>query len=388
MNTKAGRLRFLRRARSRRLQRRRFLQLAAAGATGAWFCPDRVRAAPGLARVVMVVDGQAWNGGGTSDSDIDPARARTMIAAGLRELSSQEDLRAALDSLGLATSSPDQRYALKANCVNPHLPTHPALSQALAQTLLEASAGGAQVTIFDRFDSELDACGYRITESGALRVLGTDHRGVGHAQGDIVLSEGVVRLSRIAAEADHLISVAVLKNHHMAGVTLALKNHLGSITDPRVLHGRRNDCSPGIAELCARPEILGKSRLWVIDAVFGTCQGGLGGEPEFAPQAVIMSTDPVAADAIGKWLIDEQRTRLGLPSTESRHLQDAESLGLGTARIDDIDLHTIVLSPPRSDFPPAPGGGCAGCSSTGRHAAPLAAALGAAGALLRPSRRE
>ena len=67
VNTKAGRLRFLRRARSRRLQRRRFLQLAAAGATGAWFCPDRVRAAPGLARVVMVVDGQAWNGGGTSN---------------------------------------------------------------------------------------------------------------------------------------------------------------------------------------------------------------------------------------------------------------------------------------------------------------------------------
>jgi len=94
-------------------------------------------------------------------------------------------------------------------------------------------------------------------------------------------------LSRLLTEADHLINVPVLKNHFEAGVTFALKNHVGSGGEnmknrQKIFHhppeagnrvhqilGRGKPIAESIALINTAPDIKNKTRLIVGDAIFG-----------------------------------------------------------------------------------------------------------------------
>jgi len=330
--------------------------------------PGRAQGAKSL--VVTVTDGRAWRGPGWADADLDPAVLKEMIARALTELTGQSDASAALAELIPQVMDPNQRYGIKVNCVNADLPSHPAVVTALIDLLASAGASRENIIVYDRTDYELAKCGFSISPS----VYGSDHSGVGYNDEFLEFTTGAVKLSKILTDRiDHLINVPVLKNHTMAGVTLSLKNHFGSTTRPDSLHGEKNDCSPGIAELNARPEIKDITRLVLIDALFGNYKTGLYGKPDYAPMSIIAATDPVAADAVGQQLINARRAQDSLDPIDAQHIRDAAGRSLGTNDPANIDHRQVLLSPVAEK--PKPWEKDSGCSTATGESLALAAAV-------------
>ena len=362
--------------------------VGAAGGTlaGSLLGPGHARAAASRSRVAVITDGRMWVGPGWNDADLDPARVRAVVARALMELTSATDDAAALRTLIAAVADASQRYGIKVNCVNSDLPSHPTVTAAVADLLVTAGARPENITVFDREEIELASCGYPLGANSHYNVTGNLSDGVGYSSARVELSDGSVALtSIITSRIDHLINIPVLKHHQMAGVTLALKNHFGSIDQPSSLHGRDNDGCPGIAELNAHPLLTGLTRLVLTDATFATFESGLGGKPDFAPMTIIAATDPVAADVVGKALIDERRARAGLPALNARHLAIAGELGLGCADPAAIDRIDVVLSPAIDK--PKPWVDAGGCSASARGAAGTIAAAAVAAAAIASRQR-
>ena len=140
----------------------------------------------------------------------------------------------------------------------------------------------------------------------------------------------------ILSEATALVNVPVLKDHDLAGVSIGMKNLFGAIHNPNKYH--ENHCDPYVAELSTHPAIRGKLRLVVCDASRPQAQAGPAFEPQWAWNygGVIVSTDPVALDAVGATILEDRRKELGLPSLKEAerypsYISTAERLGLGSA---------------------------------------------------------
>ena len=327
--------------------RRTFLKSLAIAATGAGglLRPGPARGQAPRPRVVTVIDGRAWTGAGWGDADLDAATVRAMLERALRELTGASEPTAAMRALFPSVSDPAQRYGIKVNPVNPELPSHPKVAQAVAALLVSAGASPANVTVFDRGLGELTRAGYPRAGTESYRLQGCDASGVGFSEPGLPVAGTSVRLSRLLTEVDALVSLPVLKQHQMAGVTLSLKNHFGSIDQPMLLHARGADGSPAVAELCALPPIRDKTRVVVIDALFGSYRSGLEGRPDFAPMALIVATDPVAADAVGQAMINARRAKDGLAALDAGHIRSAAQLSLGVADLASIERVETTLSP-------------------------------------------
>ncbi|MBW1809456.1 MAG: DUF362 domain-containing protein [Deltaproteobacteria bacterium] len=325
------------------------------------------RAQGANSRVITLSDGQAWKGPNWTNSDLDQTVIKSMIVRGLKQLTGQADAVAALATLIPLISDPAQRYGIKVNCVNSDLPSHPAVVAATVELLVEAGARADNIIVYDRNDHELAACGYQINSGPGCKYYGTNHDGVGLHHDWVNLTNGSVNFSSILTDRiDHIINIPVLKNHTMAGVTLALKNHFGSIGQPEALHGAANDCSPGIAELNAQDQIRNKTRLLIIDALFGNYKTGLYGKPDFAPMSLIVASDPVAADTIGQQLINARRAREDLAAIDAKHIKEAAQLGVGQNDLSNIEHKTIEINPVIEKPKPWKNSGCATAGSAGK----------------------
>ena len=121
-----------------------------------------------------------------------------------------------------------------------------------------------------------------------------------------------------------IISVPKLKVHRLATVTLGIKNMMGALASKGSMHnGRLNE---NIADLAS---VL-KPSLTVIDGVIA----GEGHETSGNPvkmDLVIAGTDPVAVDAVGAAV-------MGIQPAEVKHLVLAEKKGLGTCRLENIEV--------------------------------------------------
>jgi uncharacterized protein (DUF362 family) len=157
-------------------------------------------------------------------------------------------------------------------------------------------------------------------------------------------------LSRIVStKASAIINLPLLKDHDLAGISVALKNHFGSINNPNKMH--TDHCTPYVADLNLMPAIRDKQRLIVCDALLVTFDGG----PSFNPQhtarygALLVGTDPVAIDAIGLQIIEDLRKRHGLEPIAAqarapRYIAVAGRYGLGVADPAKIKTITVELS--------------------------------------------
>ncbi|MFQ6048908.1 MAG: DUF362 domain-containing protein, partial [Phycisphaerae bacterium] len=178
--------------------------------------------------------------------------------------------------------SPSDVVGIKVNCLG--LATNPAVVQAIVGCLRQASVPAEQIIIWDRFDVELAAAGYKLNRSASgVRCYGTDASGYGSGYERRVETSGRVAscFSRIVAQqCTALISAAVLKDHNLAGVSLSLKNFFGAIHNPNKYH--LNNCDPYIADVVAHRYIRPKLRLAVVDATCGQYEGGPARQPGFA----------------------------------------------------------------------------------------------------------
>jgi uncharacterized protein (DUF362 family) len=139
------------------------------------------------------------------------------------------------------------------------------------------------------------------------------------------------------------ISLAVLKDHGMAGVTAGMKNYFGAIHNPNKYHD--SNCNPFVAELFETDFIRKKHRLTILDCLLVQYHRGPSYHPRWTEkyEALLFSLDPVAADFVGWQLIEKLRAGNGLPSLEEEkreplYLRTAERMGLGKANLSEIQL--------------------------------------------------
>jgi uncharacterized protein (DUF362 family)/Pyruvate/2-oxoacid:ferredoxin oxidoreductase delta subunit len=233
---------------------------------------------------------------------------------------------------------PGERIVLKPNVLYGSDPkrcvvTHPAVFRAVARLCVEhdiqASYGDSPAV--RNPSSNLKRAGFTAVadELGLACADFSTPVAVDYPEGRItrrlVLSRGVL-------DADGVISVAKCKTHGLTRFTGAMKNLYGCI--PGAAKGQYHAQYPDAHDLCRfLVDLCGfiRPRLSIIDAVMAMEGNGPGsGTPRFVG-ALVMSADPVAADAVACRIID-------LPATCVPTLVHGQEAGLGTWQMDRINL--------------------------------------------------
>ena len=107
-----------------------------------------------------------------------------------------------------------------------------------------------------------------------------------------------------------LINIGMLKDHDLAGTSVAMKNHFGVIHNPNRYHIDINKES-FIPDLCLHPYIKNKLRLTIADGLIAQFEGG----PVYKSQrawpysGILISRDQVALDSIAADIIEKKRRR-------------------------------------------------------------------------------
>jgi len=290
-------------------------------------------------RVVVVRSANVWSPAG----DPDPAVVARMFARGLALLDGGTGGRAAAAAL----FHPDDRVGIKVNTIGGRaISTRPEVALSLASWLTSNGLVEKNIFVWDRTTRELRGAGYAPAAGRTgVRVFGTDTDGVGYGP-DLVAHLGVGSLySKIQTEfATASISLAILKDHGLAGVTAGMKNYFGAIHNPNKYHD--SHCDPFVAEVFDSPPIKSRHRLTVLDALLVQFHKGPSYHPRWADRygGLVFSLDPVAADAVGWALIERLRAAAGLPTLRDEgraptYLQTAERMGLG--RADPVLIDTV-----------------------------------------------
>jgi uncharacterized protein (DUF362 family) len=260
-----------------------------------------------------------------------PHRGRVGVArlpesarqGGLTDVSARAALERALvaatgaSSAHLAIASlfrPTDTVGLKLNCLGgSRMSPRPPVVAALAGLLREAGIPGSRIIAFDRSSRELERAGFAVRRRGDdYLCYGIDNAYEQEPSGSGAIGSCFARL--VATECTALISVGVVKDHDLAGVSAGLKNWYGVIHNPNKYHD--NGCDPYVADVLQHPYLSGKLRLTVLDGAVAQCHGG----PAYRADAVwplgvlAVATDPVAADAWAWKVIDQERQRRGLPT--------------------------------------------------------------------------
>ena len=131
-----------------------------------------------------------------------------------------------------------------------------------------------------------------------------------------------VKIAKTALEST-LISVPKLKLHRITGVTLSLKNMMGTVSRKGSMHSH---LSKNIADLASIVE----PSIAVIDGIIAG-EGHETSENPVEMNLVIAGTDPVAVDAAGSAV-------MGVSPKDIKHLRLAEEKGLGTCDLSKIEV--------------------------------------------------
>ncbi len=232
-----------------------------------------------------------------------------------------------------------RRYLLKPNLVETslgagHINTHPMVVRAAALALY--SLGAREVIVGEGPGHRRDTL-LVLEESGLADVLVQEklrfvdlNRQPGFAVANAGKQSGLVRLTlpAILQEVDGIVSLAKLKTHHWAGVTLSMKNLFGIM--PGSYYGWPKNVLhlAGLLESILDINATVKAELAIVDGVVGMeGDGPILGPPKSAGVLVI-GTNPVAVDATAARV-------MGLDPSRVRYLARADGW-LGPLGADQI----------------------------------------------------
>jgi hypothetical protein len=258
---------------------------AGAAATQAQAAPRQSRSA----RVVLVRDERVLN----DAHDVDAAVLDRMLADTVMRMTGEKTPKAAW----MALFKPSDTVGL---VPTPHLnPTHPELVEAVRRALVSAGIPAAQIR---------------------------------EAQG------GIERPRACTA----LIAMPALKAHWLTGLGTAMKIYIMYSGRPSSYHDANN---ANLAETWLLPDVKGKTKLVLVDALRPLCDKGPQPDPRYLwdYRGLIASADPVAADAIGLQIVLAKRRALRgeewplSPPPLCVSVAD-EKFGLGTSRLSEIAL--------------------------------------------------
>jgi len=206
---------------------------------------------------------------------------------------------------------PGEVVGLKVNCLGGRgNATHPELVEAITERLRQV--GITEIVIWDRQNSDLERGRFKIAEHGSgVRCFGNDVMGF---ENDLATfgKAGSLLCRTLTQVCDAVINLPVLKDHGIAGVTLALKSMFGAIHNPNKYHS--NAGNPYVADVYALAPIRQKVRLQICDGLNAQYEGG----PSFMPQwmwpfnGLLVSRDPVALDYVGWKIIEKKRAEVGM----------------------------------------------------------------------------
>ncbi|HSA96255.1 MAG TPA: DUF362 domain-containing protein, partial [Acidobacteriota bacterium] len=183
-----------------------------------------------------------------------------------------------------------------------------------------------------------------------IQVYGTDADGAGY-ESDLFshLDVGSLFSRVLTGFVTASISLAILKDHGLAGVTAGMKNYFGAIHNPNKYHDDR--CDPFVAQVFDAPPVKTRHRLTVIDALAVQFHRGPSYHARWAAKfgGLVFSFDPVAADVAGWKIVDRLRGEAGLPTLEAEgrppgYLATAEKMGLGKSAAEVVE--TVVEARP------------------------------------------
>ncbi|UCH85250.1 MAG: DUF362 domain-containing protein [Candidatus Latescibacterota bacterium] len=210
---------------------------------------------------------------------------------------------------------PDEVVGLKINCLSGlGNSTNVELVDAICDRLEAAGIPMSNIVVWDRLNEDLEKAGFPVRyRGGGIRYMGNDVLGFDRELSTYGTAASL--LCRTLTElCDCVINIPVLKDHGIAGVTVALKNMFGAIHNPNKYHLDVGD--PFIADVNMLWAIRQKTRLVVCDATTAQYEGG----PSFLPHwtwsynGLIIGRDPVALDTVGWGLIEEKRAQQGMPA--------------------------------------------------------------------------
>lgn len=215
--------------------------------------------------------------------------------------------------------------------------TNPELVARLIEHCLQAGAG--EVSVFDHtcdsWTRSYKSSGIEraVKEAGGKIAPGNNegyYQKVTVAQGKRLTE---TKVHELILEADVFINVPVLKHHSSSMVTIGMKNLMGIVWDRWYWH--RNDLHQCIADFLS----YRKPTLTVVDAYNVMKQNGPRGvsiDDVVAMKSLVVSTDPVAADAAAAMIF-------GARPSDIRHIQLAADMGLGKINLQELSINRIKI---------------------------------------------
>lgn len=238
---------------------------------------------------------------------------------------------------------PDDVVGIKVNCLfGRGVSTRPEVADAIARGLISAGVKPENIIIWDRSTGDLIKCGFKPNKGGAGVQCLADDKDWGET-----IEQGAFkgRITKIISErVTAIVNAPVLKTHSISGISCCLKNHYGSFDNPGSHHD--NNCNPAMADFSAIPMVKNKTRLVVVDAIRPQYDGGPGlrQEAQFDNYALIVSRDPVAADAFGLSIIQRKRKQMGLKPLKDEKtawLASAQERGVGVCDMGRVQIVTV-----------------------------------------------
>jgi uncharacterized protein (DUF362 family) len=240
---------------------------------------------------------------------------------------------------------PDDRVLIKPNCVRPSKPsTGVTTDSQVVEAIVEylKNKGVSDITIAEGGNPGIDKA-FRLTglkdlsERHELKLvnLNDDEWEEVSIPGGVALKK--VRIARTVLGSTCIINVPKLKIHHMAQVTLSLKNFMGVIVGNRgkVMHHRLDEKIVDLASLF-------KPRLSVIDGIVGSEMDEVMGRP-VRMNVVLAGVDMVATDTVGSAV-------MGVDPYGVRHVQMAAERGLGIGDLERIRILGDSIESVRKNF--------------------------------------
>lgn len=278
-----------------------------AGSPGGGTAATRSPARPSRSRVVIARDPELRHSGGSLDS----SRLLKLLD---RTMQASFDRDSAVEAWKQVVR-PGEVVGLKVNCLGGRgNATRPELVEAIAERLQQAGIKAKDIVIWDRLNADLERARYRIVEQGSsIRCFGNDTLGF-ETELATFGSVGSLLAKTLTQVCDAVINLPVLKDHGIAGVTIALKSMFGAIHNPNKYHLNAGD--PYVADVNMLPAVRRKVRLHICDATTAQYDGG----PSYMPQwmwpfnGLLVGRDPVALDYTGWQIIKKKRAEVGLKS--------------------------------------------------------------------------
>jgi uncharacterized protein (DUF362 family) len=271
-----------------------------------------------------------------------------MLRRALQELTGKADLALAV----AAFVHPQDKVCVKVNGIAlQNMATNKELVLPFVDAMIASGVPPTNITILEQYPGFMQ--GTRITAKSVpagVTVSCHVNNDATMDYRDIPGTQRHTKFVRALTESTALINFALIKDHSICGYTGALKNMThGCTVNPQDFH--EHHASPQIALLAAQDVLRSRLRLCIIDGSRLMAHGGpLYKQPQYvvAHEAVYVSTDPVAIDAVGWDLVEKARAGFGLKSLtdEGRppaYIRAAADLGVGIADPQKISLREVTL---------------------------------------------